>query len=853
MRDIKYGRYKLKALILIALCVMCFNTYTAKAKSNDYAYTSISSKDGTVNVYADDISAVVEFGFGGKGKYNKNMRVKAVIQNDGKDFAGKLRIEYGRNDTIGFIMVQKSFAIAAGGTEKVMFTIPYVDSDVTRIIVCDDKDNIIKTTEFKYNISMYAQLHVGVLSDRYSDLNYLKDVFGNNGQPAYDNTGNRVSNSAFFEITSEDIVDADFGLESIDVIIINDFDTGKLSKEQINGLKEWVRSGGMLLLGSGANADKVLKSFSGNILNGTIGETKTVRTDFGITEDELVRLSGKNISPKRMSIDITKLNIRNSKSVLKDRREVLLSSTDIGNGNVLVAEFSLALSSEIASLYGKAFSELIKENLSEYKSAELENFYNNSYQGGYYNSSTDVLRMNDTDILPNLKLYAVLLIIYVIIAGPILYIILKKKDLRNWLWLAVPVTSVAFSLVIYIIGTTTRIQKPYINYASEIQLLDNERSGHKINTQFTITSSNNKPYEIDVEGSRNIVPEGASQYYGGSGSYGNDITFDYGIDYGTDYTKFIMNNLAAFESTSFVARNTAVSEGNVSVEVSKTDKKIAGTIKNDMAYKLEDCVLYHDGELYSIGDIDAGRAFDIGKINKGDVYNCSNTYDFETYAGNALGGDIYNSDTDVSIKRKISMLSRFYYNDLNNSSSWFYGFVPEGDEDGFTNMFSYEEYGVTGIYKRINVPEMADGYTVIGSLENYVYDFDDTVCTNGYIVHLEHLGETIEVTYKFPEGFDLKEIIYSKETADGEFKIGSDGYAEMAFIGTAYAEDNKTGRREVILNSGQKKTVKNLEKYFNKDGTLTLYYDISSTGLYSIDTYTMPKVKLAGSYSKGSR
>ena len=148
---------------------------------------------------------------------------------------------------------------------------------------------------------------------------------------------------------------------------------------------------------------------------------------------------------------------------------------------------------------------------------------------------------------------------------------------------------------------------------------------------------------------------------------------------------------------------------------------------------------------------------------------------------------------------------------------------------------------------------MADGYTVIGSLENYVYDFDDTVCTNGYIVHLEHLGETIEVTYKFPEGFDLKEIIYSKETADGEFKIGSDGYAEMAFIGTAYAEDNKTGRREVILNSGQKKTVKNLEKYFNKDGTLTLYYDISSTGLYSIDTYTMPKVKLAGSYSKGSR
>ena len=35
--------------------------------------------------------------------------------------------------------------------------------------------------------------------------------------------------------------------------------------KSVNALKEWVESGGMLLLGTGANADKVLKGFSGNI------------------------------------------------------------------------------------------------------------------------------------------------------------------------------------------------------------------------------------------------------------------------------------------------------------------------------------------------------------------------------------------------------------------------------------------------------------------------------------------------------------------------------------------------------------------------------------------------------------
>ena len=75
------------------------------------------------------------------------------------------------------------------------------------------------------------------------------------------------------------------------------------------------------------------------------------------------------------------------------------------------------------------------------------------------------------------------MLVYVIIAGPVAYIIMKKKDKRNLLWLIVPVLSVAFSVTIYLIGTSTRIQRPFINYVSTIKLPEKAGGKNNVNTK----------------------------------------------------------------------------------------------------------------------------------------------------------------------------------------------------------------------------------------------------------------------------------------------------------------------------------------------------------------------------------
>ena len=99
------------------------------------------------------------------------------------------------------------------------------------------------------------------------------------------------------------------------------------------------------------------------------------------------------------------------------------------------------------------------------------------------------------------RLYGCILGIYVIIAGPGMYLFFRRRKKRGYLWIAVPILSVAFSAIIYIVGTSTRIQRPYINYLSQIVLGNDKNAKAKdMSTLFSVTSISNNPFSISLRG-----------------------------------------------------------------------------------------------------------------------------------------------------------------------------------------------------------------------------------------------------------------------------------------------------------------------------------------------------------------
>lgn len=805
--------------------------------------------DGKIKIGTGKISATVSLGYKGKSKYGKYIRADVVVENGGGDFAGKFRVQYVSSDKEA--MVQKSFAVASGESKKVQFALPYIESGSSiRVALCDEDDKIVcdKWVAMDSDNDV-SQLYIGTLSDSQDTMKHLTNALISD-EVSF-GTG---SSELVYELAYEDITEDAKMLDSLDVIVINDFDTGRFSKGQTDAIKKWVMGGGSLVLGSGANADKVLKAFSGELFQGTAGSVTSIKTNFGVSQKELTRLHGESLLNKKVPVDITQLNIQGSKAVLADGEEKLMCAKDYGKGNVLVSEFSLALEGKASQLYSAVVAETIKENLSEARKNDMGNTNSQAvWQSALYEK--DTLLLNETDSLPNLKLYAVILVIYVILAGPVAYIFTKKKDKRNLLWFVVPVLSVTFSIIVYLIGTATRIQKPYINYISTIELPEQGSASNHTNTIFSITSSSNNPFQVKAKNGSDILPADINQDIFMYNQNWDDDEYNYGVEYGADSTKLIMNRLSSFESAYFKMNHKSTSDGTVEINVEKKDEKLSGFINNKMSCDLEDCIFYHNGTMYYIGDFPAGRAFDMSTLPEKDIYKESSyAYDFESQTSAALGGGLYDNGTDNTLKRKVGMILTFV--SVNQTdSTWFYGFVANESEKGFTDSITYDKYGETGVYKYAEISEKTGGYDVIGSLEKYAYQFNENQ-TDGYNVYSDSNGK-LEVTYKFPENFTLKKIIYNKETASGgEYSVMDGGYTETAFLGTAMVKDKETGKNVTLLEAAKDAEIDNMEQYLEADGSLTIYYAIdinSSANIDRTDSFILPGVKLAGVYKSSEK
>lgn len=842
----KKKKKKTDASMLLLLLVLSIITAKAQTVSADVKLKPLD-KEGKITITKDNINATVKLGYRGKSKYGKNIRAEAVIENNGSDFTGKFRIEYSRKDADGSVAVQKKFAAAAGESKKVTLAFPGLDPDSKiRIAICDEKDNIICSEYISAKFDDNADvLYIASLSDTQDSLKYIASNLA-----ADTNSFGASDEGIVFALDESDITEDAKILDTLDVIIIDNFDTGKLSKGQLNAIKKWINAGGTLFLGSGADAGKVLNAFSGSILKGTIGNARTINTNFGISRTELTKLLGENLANKRLPLDITDINIKGAKSVLSDGRNTLASAIDYGNGKVVTAEFSLALSPEVAKLYGPVIVNVIKDNISEKKKMDMGIANTNlwqSYSNIYINRS-DVLNLNGTDSLPNLKLYAVILLVYVFLAGPVFYVILKKRDKRNLLWGIVPVLSIVFSVTIYLIGTSTRIQKPFINYASTIELPEKGNGKGNVDTLFTITSSSNKAYEAVIPEDTDIMPSDLNGYYSSYYTGNKEMKdYDYGIEYGADNIKLCMNNLAAFESVPFQLNGKSSNTGTVEIDLQKNNSKMSGFITNNMSCGLEDCIFYYKGNLYYIGDIPSGKSIDMlkQKLYKESRYS----FDFDSQLSAALGGSYYDTNTSVSLRRKIGMINSFVTNNR-YMDTWFYGFIPDNTETAFTDNFSFDQYGETGVYKFAKVPEKLNGYDVIGSLEQYADQFDSNF-TNGLYIY-DPQTKSLEVTYKFPENFTLRRIIYNEDTAGGaEFKTKNYEYTEKAFLGTAKIKDKKTGKYVKLLESAKKADRKDIAKYLEDNKSLVIYYEFdNSSQIDNVDSFILPKVKLAGTYKK---
>ena len=209
---------------------------------------------------ASDISAEVIEAVVNETEGTATVNIK--IENKGADFGGYVRLRFTDMDQSNrnFTPAYETYVSVASGTEEetwITFATPYgadLDNAELRLQIVDEKGKILKS-EKQYKVFNSQRNSYGAFSDHPDTLYYFENL----------------SNGYYTQktLTASDAEDMN-KISVLEFIVIDDYDVSQLSKKAISNIENWVRSGGVLIIGTGKAQDKTFSKFDQQMIDVTL-------------------------------------------------------------------------------------------------------------------------------------------------------------------------------------------------------------------------------------------------------------------------------------------------------------------------------------------------------------------------------------------------------------------------------------------------------------------------------------------------------------------------------------------------------------------------------------------------------
>lgn len=524
-----------------------------------------------------ELEVKVQAGFEGEYKYGYHVPITFEVINDKEDINGEIQFE-AENQAKNITIYSKSISILKGERKTYTLNIPLYSSAGFKVrIINGNKKLLEERPTMSYGANLEAYL-IGILSDDFDSVNFFS-------------YSNRYSRSA--KLNEKNFPKDIDVINMFDTILINNFDTSKLNSEQYSALKKWVNAGGTLILGTGPTHSKSLSIFKDDFISIKMNGIKDIKTN------ALYDYIGKK-EPSPMEISTTDVDIKGSSPYLRDENNILISHVQMGRGKIYIASFDLGLKPIADWDDNKLFGGQMAVNTSS------KNYMNpNSQQFMYYGNDNIQGALMTIPDLPNPSPWNFIIIslIYTLLAGPVSYMILKKKDKRGYMWLTVPIISLIFCIIIYSSGLGTRLNKPIANVISLVDITGKENIG--LSTLAGIFTPVKKDITVETEEGMNIssiVFSGNDYNYYIQNPNSNAKIVDSKVNYSSRLSvEFLKNKIWSMRTLEL--QNNDIEIGDFDCKISYKDSKFTGTVKNNTGMDLEECLLLSQDKYIDLGVI----------------------------------------------------------------------------------------------------------------------------------------------------------------------------------------------------------------------------------------------------------
>lgn len=517
--------------------------------------------------------------------------IRLTIENLGADWEGTARLMVEENyrkpsayDTV--------ISLPQGSKKQFVVKVPTDNIDDTdgtvSVTLLDRKSQKSAEKEFKRLLSGGMEaLSMGILSDDYLVLTYL-DMGG--AQIYYYNEEYPIK---LVELRQDNLEDL---LDSLTFLVIDNYNTGVLTDEEIQNIQIWNENGGVLIIGTGAYGEDTLGGF----------------------ENSYLGVSCKGIhAPEDIAQNIFNTSVDLSQMTLADLQGVNFSQVNfysgawfwsVGDGSVAVLPYALT---ELGKMQADFYRDYTQEGFVMNILDEASRYANARYTSlGYYDSFNSYIQrmlevLGNSNSPLRFGVLKALVIGYVILVGPVCYLVLRLLKKRELYWVAVPAMAFVAIGLVFLAGRGFEVVSTKV-YSVTVENLSG-KGGQK--TYLYCYDANHKEWELRMA-------EGYEYAGGMSWSYQDSLDSEaYYYHMRTEgNTLYVgMKPTSNFEDSYFCVSGRQSVEGGLEVEKLRVDWfGMDGTVTNGTDRDLQYFAVVSQDMVYVYENLPAGGTCDLG-------------------------------------------------------------------------------------------------------------------------------------------------------------------------------------------------------------------------------------------------
>lgn len=594
------------------------------------------------NVYAQEpngIDLTARVGLNGYCKEKNWIPIRVLVENTGAPVDGRVQVSY-KNSDGGQSVYGQDISLPTT-SRKELFLYFYLQGFVSNLKVSLTADGkTLASDDLKLSCLGEDTLLVGVWADDPSAFEMVNDMHPLTG----------TARTVALQMT--DLPDRPEGWNALDALIISGVDTSQLTEAHQTALEVWIANGGRLLAVGGPKWEATAHGLK-KWLPLEVTATQTVETLSALTaslREETLPQGEAIVAVGRVDAD--------AHVILAQDGIPLILEKEFGFGNVIY----LAVDPGVSPLRGWDAMTRVYTDVLASAPARLD--WINAAWDTY--TANNVVSAFGSSGVPSSVYICGWLVLYIVIVGPVNFLVLRRTKRRELAWLTIPATVIVFSVLAYAYGFVFRGQKPILNRIAVIQAWE-ESEAAQVRALVGVYSPRRARYTLETSDGFSLFP-----------FFSDATALQNGDDWLTLNTESgavvpdVRVEIGGMQSISAQGHMPALPvEQDLVVTVSDAMPTLKGQLTNTSPYTLKDAILFTSGGMMRLGDLASGIPQQVN-ISLSAPPNGPEFYNLDSWG--VLDLNYYVEPDDVELSRRRMMMemlvssSNYYYN--SNRGNW---------------------------------------------------------------------------------------------------------------------------------------------------------------------------------------